>query len=89
MKEIRVFGINPISMNDYDERVIDDLSNDDFMQESEKQGFIWSLAGFTYDFNGETVPYDLYIRFIIVESSEDPKHIAINYEQDMRDFIYK
>jgi hypothetical protein len=46
------------------------------------------LPGFAYDFNTEAIPYDLFIRFIIVETTEEPKYIHINDNQDMRDFIY-
>lgn len=87
MKEIRVYGIDPNSMI-YDNRQPNDLSNNEFIEESEKQGFIWSLGGFSDDFNNEMVPYDLIIRFIIIETSEEAKNIPVNFDQDMRDFIY-
>ena len=88
-KEIRVYGIDlNVLADNSDERDVNDIPNNEFIDEAEKQGLIWTLAGFSETLNGEMLPYDVWIRFIIVETSELPKNIPINYEQDMRDFIY-
>lgn len=59
--EIRVYGIDP----DYYDGVIQDLPDDQFQEEAEAQGLVWSLQGFQDAFNLDGISsFNLFIRFI-------------------------
>lgn len=54
MENIKVYGIDlDIFNDDYfdDERLFSDLSKEEFIEESERQGLVWSLEGFEKGFN--------------------------------------
>ena len=52
MENIKVYGINVDKFyTDDEERLFSNLSEEEFIEEAEKQGLIWSLQGFEKDFN--------------------------------------
>lgn len=61
MKEIKVYGID---VSDIDIDVLS-FNDEQFMDEAEQQGLVWSLKGFEGAFNNEEIPYDVFIRIII------------------------
>lgn len=76
MKEIRVYAINVDFCND--EIYAKDLSNEDFIYIAEKQGTVYSLKGFEYNFNNEYIDTtNFYIRFIEVDGVAE----SINSEE--------
>jgi hypothetical protein len=42
------------------------LTNEQWIDLSERQGYVFSLDGFQKAFNNEEIPYDTYIRFITI-----------------------
>jgi hypothetical protein len=59
--EIRVYGIDP---DLYDGSILD-LPDDQFQEEAEAQGLVWSLQGFQEAFNlDELSSNNLFIRFV-------------------------
>lgn len=68
MKEIRVYAINDSHRDEYEEKIVSDLTNDEFMDVSETQGLVWTLPSFSDDFNNGDVSDEWYIRFIEVET---------------------
>jgi len=44
----------------------DNLTDDQWIDLSERQGYVLSLAGFQKAFNKEEIPYDTYLRFITI-----------------------
>lgn len=59
--EIRVYGIDP---DGYDGMILD-LPDDQFQEEAEAQGLVWSLQGFQEAFNLDDLSSaNLFIRFI-------------------------
>jgi hypothetical protein len=42
------------------------LTNEQWIDLSERQGYVFSLEGFQKAFNNEEIPYDTYIRFITI-----------------------
>lgn len=65
MKEIRVYAIN---CDMYEgEVLIQELSDDKFMDIAEEQGLVYSLEQFAYDYNNEYMDnWNTFIRFIEV-----------------------
>lgn len=52
MENIKVYGINiDIFYTEDEERLFSDLSKEEFIEEAEKQGLVWSLEGFEKGFN--------------------------------------
>jgi hypothetical protein len=66
--EIRVYGIKPdtaYSTLDLGTRGLLDISNEEWINEAEAQGQIWSLYGFQDQFNCDQIDQqDLFIRII-------------------------
>ena len=85
LKEILVFGID---LNKYEGSMYN-LSNEEFMELSEKHGFVYSLSGFASAHNKEEVPYDLWIRFIAVPNTrKELDSVMLNQKQEYLE-IYK
>jgi hypothetical protein len=42
------------------------LTNEQWIDLSERKGYVFSLDGFQKAFNNEEIPYDTYIRFITI-----------------------
>jgi len=58
MENIRVYGINvDIFYTENEERLFSDLSKEEFIEEAEKQGLVWSLEGFEKVFNKDDIEY--------------------------------
>jgi len=53
MDNIKVYGVDlDLFYKEYShDKLIDNLTNEEFIEESEKQGLIWSLKGFQDIFN--------------------------------------
>ena len=60
-RELRVYGIDV----DLIEGNIENITNEDWIELSEQSGFIWSLNGFSNQFNASEIPFDnILIRII-------------------------
>ena len=64
---MKVFGIDADKI--YDGNILNALQDhylgdDEFMEISEKQGFIWNLEDFAYLYNTDNIKNTIYIRFI-------------------------
>lgn len=65
--ETRVYGINasklidPIELLSLQEHT---LTDDQFIEISEEHGLVWSLNGFSHDYNIDDIPNSVYIRII-------------------------
>ena len=58
MENIKVYGINvDIFYTENEERLFSDLSKEEFIEEAEKQGLVWSLVGFEKVFNKDDIEY--------------------------------
>jgi hypothetical protein len=58
MENIRVYGINIDKFYTEDEeRLHSDLSKEEFIEEAEKHGLVWSLEGFEKVFNDDDIEY--------------------------------
>lgn len=58
MENIKVYGINvDIFYTENEERLFSDLSKEEFIEEAEKQGLVWSLEGFEKVFNKDDIEY--------------------------------
>jgi len=64
IENLRVYGIdsNNVSI------AINGLSDSDYVNIAEEQGYVWSLDGFATAFNNEDVLHDMFIRFIDINS---------------------
>ena len=60
---IQVYGVR---LDDFDDDTDFNLnlSDDDFMTSAEEQGYVWSLEGYTKQYNMDTLPKLDFIRFI-------------------------
>lgn len=60
---IQVYGVR---LDDFDDDTDFNLnlSDDDFMTSAEEQGYVWSLEGYTKQYNMDTLPKIDFIRFI-------------------------
>lgn len=70
INETRVYGV---CIDELDDKLVDKLhtnsvSDDDFIELAEEQGYVWSLNGFQTQFNNDEIclPSEFYIRFINV-----------------------
>lgn len=62
---IQVYGVRLSEMPREDAiRFHLNLSDDDFMTSAEEQGYVWSLEGYTKQYNMDTLPKLDFIRFI-------------------------
>ena len=62
---IQVYGVRLSEMPREDAiRFHLNLSDDDFMTSAEEQGYVWSLEGYTKQYNMDTLPKIDFIRFI-------------------------
>jgi hypothetical protein len=67
-KETRVYIID--LNNDTSEVEVGDwnnLTDEEWIDLSERQGFVLSLEGFQKAFNKEEIPYETYLRFITIQ----------------------
>lgn len=65
MENIRVYGINvDIFYTENEERLFSDLSKEEFIEEAEKQGLVWSLEGFEKVFNEDEINYNIIIKIL-------------------------
>ena len=65
MENTRVYGINLSDLIGGEVIGINDISDNEWIYLSEKQGLIWSVKGFEFCFNNENIDTDnLLIRFI-------------------------
>ena len=67
MDNIKVYGVDvDIFYKEYSHhKLIDNLTNEEFIEESEKQGLVWSLKGFQDAFNYAEIDNEyIYIRII-------------------------
>jgi len=67
MDNIKVYGVDEDVFNEFNEEdLLSELDNEQFANEAERQGLVWSLKGFQEAFNiGEVDSNNcLYIRFI-------------------------
>ena len=60
---IQVYGVRLDDFDD-DTHFNLNLSDDDFMTSAEEQGYVWSLEGYTKQYNMDTLPKLDFIRFI-------------------------
>jgi hypothetical protein len=66
-QETRVYVIDP--SNDRSDVGLGDwnnITNEQWIDLSEREGYVFSLEGFQKAFNNEEIPYDVYIRFITI-----------------------
>ena len=62
---VQVYGVRLVEMPREDAlRFHLSLSDDDFMTSAEEQGYVWSLEGYTKQYNMDTLPKLDFIRFI-------------------------
>ena len=65
MENIKVYGINvDIFYTENEERLFSDLSKEEFIEEAEKQGLVWSLEGFEKVFNEDEINYNIIIKIL-------------------------
>lgn len=65
MENIKVYGINVDKFYTEDEeRLFSDLSKEEFIEEAEKQGLVWSLEGFEKVFNEDEIDYNIIIKIL-------------------------
>jgi len=66
MDNIKVYGVDEDVFNEFNEEdLLSELDNEQFANEAERQGLVWSLKGFQDAFNkGEINSEYIYIRFI-------------------------
>lgn len=65
MENIKVYGINIDTFYTEDEkRLFSDLSKEEFIEEAEKQGLVWSLEGFEKSFNEDEINYNIIIKIL-------------------------
>jgi hypothetical protein len=67
MENIRVYGIDLdlIPNKETIRKIVDfELSDKEFIDFAEFQGFIWSIKGFEHDYNIDHLNTQLFIRFI-------------------------
>ena len=62
--EHRIYAINPNEWEGSTTRFIMDLSDDEFMEIAEKQGLVYTLKGFEFEFNQENISDLCYIRIV-------------------------
>jgi hypothetical protein len=67
MENIRVYGVDLdlIPNKETIRKIVDfELSDKEFIDLAELQGFIWSIKGFEHDYNIDHLNTQLFIRFI-------------------------
>jgi len=71
LDKTRVYGIHPTDVYetfDLGARSIYDVSDEEWIGESEAQGLVWSTIGFTSAFNTDVISQDnLFIRIITIQ----------------------
>ena len=66
-KETRIYLVS-LQESGLDTEEINSLSDEEFIDEAEKEGFVWSLKGFNLDWNEDTIPtFDTIMRIREVE----------------------
>lgn len=66
-KEIRVYGIDSSKLTDHLELLsLQDhtLTDEQFIEIAEEHGLVWSLNGFSHDYNIDDIKSSVYIRII-------------------------
>jgi hypothetical protein len=62
---VQVYGVKLVEMPREDAlRFHLNLSDDDFITSAEEQGYVWSLEGYTKQYNMDTLPKLDFIRFV-------------------------
>jgi hypothetical protein len=65
--ETRVYGIDSSKIYDHLELISlqeNVLSDEYFIEIAEEHGLVWSLKGFSHDYNIDDIPNSVYIRII-------------------------
>ena len=87
MENIKVYGINVDKFyTDDEKRLFYNLSKEEFIEEAEKQGLIWSLQGFEKDFNEVGINSDKII-IKILQTEIEEKEVIYKEIENVNDFF--